>query len=113
MNAHKNARTKVTKTQILSLYAYKYSVSRLKKTSLVIWKVVFTTDTESALSCKNDRKICACYFVVMPLISKQKNHKPTVTVSHADPHSTACTSIYKRLSLLPPRNFLNDFMPLT
>ena len=32
----------------------------------------------------------------MPLISKQKNHKLTVTVSHADPHSTAWTSIYKR-----------------
>ena len=62
----------------------------------LIWKVVYTTDTESALSCKNDRKIGACYFVVMPLISKQKNHEPAVTVSHADPHSTACTSIYKR-----------------
>ena len=32
----------------------------------------------------------------MPLMSKQKNHKPTVTVSHVDPHSIACTSIYKR-----------------
>ena len=34
------------------------------KTSLAIWKVVYTTDTESALSCKNDRKIGACYFAV-------------------------------------------------
>ena len=29
-------------------------------------------------------------------MSKQKNHKPTVTVNHVDPHSIACTSIYKR-----------------
>ena len=53
-----------------------------------------------ALTCKQTReshfKISACHFVVMPLISKQKNHKPTVTVSHVDPHSIACTSIYKR-----------------
>ena len=44
-----------------------------------------------ALTCKQSReshfKISACDFVVMPLISKQKNHKPTVTVSHVDPHS--------------------------
>ena len=50
MTAYKNAKTKSAKTQILSLYAYKYSVSRLKKTSLAIWKDVYTTDTESALS---------------------------------------------------------------
>lgn len=31
MNAYKNARNRNTKTQILSLYAYKYSVSTLKK----------------------------------------------------------------------------------
>ena len=31
MSAYKNAKTKSTKTQILSLYAYKYSVSTLKK----------------------------------------------------------------------------------
>ena len=44
-----------------------------------------------ALTCKQSReshfKISACHFVVMPLISKQKSHKPTVTVSHVDPHS--------------------------
>ena len=31
MTAYKNAKTKSAKTQILSLYTYKYSVSRLKK----------------------------------------------------------------------------------
>ena len=49
--------------------------------------------------CLHDRYrecVVICYFAVMPLISKQKNHKLTVTVSHADPHSTAWTSIYKR-----------------
>ena len=34
MTAYKNAKTNSTKTQILSLYAYKYSVIRLEKTSL-------------------------------------------------------------------------------
>ena len=45
--------------------------------------------------CLHDRYrecVVICYFAVMPLISKQKNHKLTVTVSHA----TAWTSIYKR-----------------
>ena len=36
MTAYKNAKTNSTKTQILSLYAYKYSVIRLEKTSLAI-----------------------------------------------------------------------------